>query len=370
MPPCGAAEQGIEPSRASRCCGGGSRPTAARRPGSTTSRSAPLLRELADGARRAARPARRPRAAQPARPPRAARPLRRDRRERRSSGLGKWRAAEAATRPRSAARSGHARPRPGSHTPRRARRARRPRRARRSGSPAAPGHAERRDGGRRPRGARGCWADRVALAQLRARRRGGSTGSPAPCLLAEALAALDRAPIEAGEAEEDRRGAAEALAFDPAELERVEARLFDCARWRASTVEPDELPARRCASCARLDAIEAGEGGCRAHGGGAGAAAYRGGAERSRSARRGGGAARRGGGARAGAAQARRARFRHRGRRGRAGAARADRSSSRGLDQPRRAVRPADQDRLGRRAVALHPRRSRSRWPRRAGRRR
>ena len=40
-------------------------------------------------------------------------------------------------------------------------------------------------------------------------------------LLAEALAALDRAVIEAGEAEETLEKAAEALTFDPAELDSV-----------------------------------------------------------------------------------------------------------------------------------------------------
>ena len=46
-------------------------------------------------------------------------------------------------------------------------------------------------------------------------------------LLAEALAALDRAVIEAGEAEDRLAGASEALSYDPVRLEESEARLFE-----------------------------------------------------------------------------------------------------------------------------------------------
>ena len=72
-------------------------------------------------------------------------------------------------------------------------------------------------------------------------------------MLAEALAALDRAVIEAAEAEDAlaraRRGA---LAFDPARLEEAEARLFEIrALARKHRVEAGRA-ARRCArSCAR-----------------------------------------------------------------------------------------------------------------------
>jgi DNA repair protein RecN (Recombination protein N) len=65
-------------------------------------------------------------------------------------------------------------------------------------------------------------------------------------LLAEALEALDRAVIEAGEAEDKLAAAAEALAHDPALLDRIETRLFDlraAARKHGCTV--DDLPARR-----------------------------------------------------------------------------------------------------------------------------
>ncbi|OBV12412.1 DNA repair protein RecN [Erythrobacter dokdonensis] len=79
-------------------------------------------------------------------------------------------------------------------------------------------------------------------------------------LLAEALAALDRAVIEAGEAEERLEKAAEALVHDPMELERAETRLFDLrAAARKHRCEVDDLPELMRTMRARLDAIEGGE---------------------------------------------------------------------------------------------------------------
>ncbi|MFA9200616.1 MAG: DNA repair protein RecN [Cypionkella sp.] len=79
-------------------------------------------------------------------------------------------------------------------------------------------------------------------------------------LLAEALAALDRAVIEAGEAEDKLSQAAEALVHDPLALERAETRLFDLrAIARKHRCEVDELPARMREFRAALDAIEGGE---------------------------------------------------------------------------------------------------------------
>ena len=97
-----------------------------------------------------------------------------------------------------------------------------------------------------------------ALAQLRAAaRRLDRIGGEHP-LLAEALAALDRAVIEAGEAEEKLEKAAEALTFDPAELDRLETRLFELrALARKHNCQPDELPAAMRDLRARLDAIDA-----------------------------------------------------------------------------------------------------------------
>jgi len=78
-------------------------------------------------------------------------------------------------------------------------------------------------------------------------------------LLTEALAALDRAVIEAGEAEDYLAAAAEALSFEPAELDRIETRLFELrALARKHGIDPDALPARMQAMRAALDAIEHG----------------------------------------------------------------------------------------------------------------
>jgi DNA repair protein RecN (Recombination protein N) len=79
-------------------------------------------------------------------------------------------------------------------------------------------------------------------------------------LLAEALSALDRAVIEAGEAEDRLAAAAEALIHDPLALERAETRLFDLrAIARKHRCEVDELPDKMRAFRAQLDAIEGGE---------------------------------------------------------------------------------------------------------------
>jgi DNA repair protein RecN (Recombination protein N) len=77
--------------------------------------------------------------------------------------------------------------------------------------------------------------------------------------LGEALEALDRALIEASEAEDRLEGAAEALAFDPARLEEAETRLFDIRGVaRKHRVDPDALPALAEQLAARLAALEAG----------------------------------------------------------------------------------------------------------------
>jgi DNA repair protein RecN (Recombination protein N) len=79
-------------------------------------------------------------------------------------------------------------------------------------------------------------------------------------LLAEALAALDRAVIEASEAEDKLAKAAEALVHDPLELERAETRLFELrAAARKHRCEVDDLPELMRTMRARLDAIEGGE---------------------------------------------------------------------------------------------------------------
>jgi DNA repair protein RecN (Recombination protein N) len=79
-------------------------------------------------------------------------------------------------------------------------------------------------------------------------------------LLGEALSALDRAVIEAGEAEDKLSAAAEALVHDPLALERAETRLFDLrAIARKHRCEVDELPDKMREFRHALDAIEGGE---------------------------------------------------------------------------------------------------------------
>jgi len=78
-------------------------------------------------------------------------------------------------------------------------------------------------------------------------------------LLAEALAALDRAAIEASEGEQALERALEALTFDPARLDEAETRLFEIrALARKHRVDADALPALCEELKTRLGAIEAG----------------------------------------------------------------------------------------------------------------
>ena len=98
-----------------------------------------------------------------------------------------------------------------------------------------------------------------ALALLRQAARRIERGAAGHPLLAEALAALDRALIEASEAEDRIVRAADALAFDPAQLEQVEARLFDIRGLaRKHRVEPDALAAFGDHMRGQLAAIDAG----------------------------------------------------------------------------------------------------------------
>jgi DNA repair protein RecN (Recombination protein N) len=98
-----------------------------------------------------------------------------------------------------------------------------------------------------------------ALALLRQAARRIERGAADHPLLADALAALDRALIEASEAEDRIARAADALAFEPARLEQVEARLFEIrALARKHRVEPDALAALGEQMRAQLAAIDAG----------------------------------------------------------------------------------------------------------------
>ncbi|MEM6827086.1 MAG: DNA repair protein RecN, partial [Pseudomonadota bacterium] len=79
-------------------------------------------------------------------------------------------------------------------------------------------------------------------------------------LLAEALEALDRAVIEATEAEERLETAGHALVHDPQALDAAETRLFELrALARKHCCETDALPDLMGEMRAKLDAIEGGE---------------------------------------------------------------------------------------------------------------
>jgi DNA repair protein RecN (Recombination protein N) len=98
-----------------------------------------------------------------------------------------------------------------------------------------------------------------ALSQLRqAARRLDRMGDEHP-LLAEALAALDRAVNEAAEVEDKLAAALDALSFDPGRLERIETRLFDLrALARKHRVAPDALAALTEELADKLTRLEAG----------------------------------------------------------------------------------------------------------------
>jgi DNA repair protein RecN (Recombination protein N) len=97
------------------------------------------------------------------------------------------------------------------------------------------------------------------LAQLRQAARRLDRIAAEHDALAAALAALDRAVIEAADAEDALERARAALAFDPARLEEAEARLFEIrALARKHRVEPDALAPLRDELAAKLGTIEAG----------------------------------------------------------------------------------------------------------------
>ena len=98
-----------------------------------------------------------------------------------------------------------------------------------------------------------------ALAQLRQAARRIERGALDHVLLAEALASLDRAVIEAAEAEERIARASDAMAYSPEKLDRVEARLFDIrGAARKHRCDPDALAAHGEEMHIRLAAIDAG----------------------------------------------------------------------------------------------------------------
>ncbi|WP_422343328.1 DNA repair protein RecN [Parasphingorhabdus sp.] len=97
------------------------------------------------------------------------------------------------------------------------------------------------------------------LASLRAAARRLDRIAEDHPLLTEALQALDRAVIEASEAEEKLNDAAHALTFDPQRLDDMETRLFDLrALARKHRVEGDALPQLLADLETRLSAISDG----------------------------------------------------------------------------------------------------------------
>ena len=101
-----------------------------------------------------------------------------------------------------------------------------------------------------------------ALTGLRQAARRLDRLAPEHALLAAALASLDRAVIEASEAEDALGAAATALSFAPDQLETTETRLFDLrAAARKYRVEPDALADLALDFATKTAAIEAGEAG-------------------------------------------------------------------------------------------------------------
>ncbi len=78
-------------------------------------------------------------------------------------------------------------------------------------------------------------------------------------LLADALTSLDRAVIEASEAEDKLNAAARAVEFEPARLDEIEVRLFELrALARKHNVAPDAILSLQANLTARLESIQAG----------------------------------------------------------------------------------------------------------------
>ena len=97
------------------------------------------------------------------------------------------------------------------------------------------------------------------LAKLRSAARRLDRLANEHTLLAESLTALDRAVIEASEAEDKLIAATQALSFDPERLDAIEIRLFELRGLaRKHGVQPEALAALTEELSAKLDAIEAG----------------------------------------------------------------------------------------------------------------
>lgn len=97
------------------------------------------------------------------------------------------------------------------------------------------------------------------LALIRSAARKLDRLADAHPLLAEALTSLDRAVIEANEAEDKLNAAARAIEYEPARLDEIEERLFELrALARKHNVAPDGIIALQERLTAQLQSIEAG----------------------------------------------------------------------------------------------------------------
>jgi len=103
------------------------------------------------------------------------------------------------------------------------------------------------------------------LAQLRGAARRLDRIAADHALLGQALAALDRAVLEAAEGEDSLGRAKEAMRFEPEMLEAAETRLFDLrALARKHRVEAEALPQLLADLTERRDALDQGEVGLKA----------------------------------------------------------------------------------------------------------
>lgn len=100
----------------------------------------------------------------------------------------------------------------------------------------------------------------AGLSKLRQAARLLERIAPEHAVLADALAALDRAIIEGALAEDKLAEAGQALLYSPADLDEDEARLFELrALARKYRVTPDDLAAHAETLAGQLEAIETGE---------------------------------------------------------------------------------------------------------------
>jgi DNA repair protein RecN (Recombination protein N) len=100
---------------------------------------------------------------------------------------------------------------------------------------------------------------KCGLALIRSTARKLDRLAEAHPMLADALTSLDRAVIEASEAEDKLNAAARAIEFEPARLDEIEVRLFELrALARKHNVAPDAILSLQENLTARLESIQSG----------------------------------------------------------------------------------------------------------------